>query len=390
MTAAGLPSSRPFIRWMRAIAAGVERIAGEAVDAVGGEDGDAARGDRPLQRRAGRRGAAALQRHDLRGFGAHRAPTTTRSSPARSSPHLDLGEAGVAEQFGDLERLAGADLDRDRGGPVERRRLVAEGRPQALRRPLVQRRQQGAVGVEAVLAGEQRLARLPLGHLRLEPGPFAFGDVGKVGEDEVEALARGDGPGLEADPVGEAEAGGVGARDLERAGRGVGGDDLRLGQLVGDARGRSPRSRCRRRAPGPAAAPAPLRPAARSPAAAPARGCRRPARSGGSLSSRRCRRAARAAAAAAPARRSGAPRPRRSRPPGSAIRLARPRPVTWASSSSASSRASGDPGGGQRVGRRRQRLGRRSPRPAPCPPPALTLPRRPRDAAVSPRPRARW
>ena len=100
---------------MRAIAAGVERVAGEPVDAVGGEDGDAARGDRPLQRRAGRRGAAALQRHDLRLWRSSH-PHHYPLDPGQVLAHLDLGEARVAHQFGHLDRLALADLDRDRAG----------------------------------------------------------------------------------------------------------------------------------------------------------------------------------------------------------------------------------------------------------------------------------
>ena len=49
--------------------------------------------------------------------------------PGQILPHLDLAETRVAEQFGDLRRLALADLDRDRRGGVERGRLIAEGRP---------------------------------------------------------------------------------------------------------------------------------------------------------------------------------------------------------------------------------------------------------------------
>ena len=102
MTAEGLPSSRPLIRWMRSIAAGVERVAGEAVEAVGGEDGDAAARRSALQRRARRRRAVALDRDDL----AHRPPTTTRSIPARSAAISISREAGLAQQLGHLERLA--------------------------------------------------------------------------------------------------------------------------------------------------------------------------------------------------------------------------------------------------------------------------------------------
>src|SRR5881394_4598678 len=59
----------------------VERIAGEAVEAISGEDGDATVGDHPLQGGPGRIRAVRLDRDNL----AHRRPQTTRGMPARSA-----------------------------------------------------------------------------------------------------------------------------------------------------------------------------------------------------------------------------------------------------------------------------------------------------------------
>ena len=112
--------------------------------------------------------------------------------------------------------------------------------------------EQGAIGVEAVGAGEQRLAGLPLGHLGLRARPSRLRHVGQVGEDEVERLPVRDRALEEADAIGEAEALGVAAGDFERRGRGVGGGDCAARAARRRPPGRSRRSRCRCRAASPA------------------------------------------------------------------------------------------------------------------------------------------
>ncbi len=108
--------------------------------------------------------------------------------------------------------------------------------------------QRAEIGVEAVGAGEQRLARLPLGHLRLQRGPVALGDVGQVGEDQVEVLFRRQRARRKRTAPVEPEPLGVGARHFERLARGVGGNHFAVRQLARRRPGRSRRSRCRRRA----------------------------------------------------------------------------------------------------------------------------------------------
>ena len=55
-----------------------------------------------------------------------------------------------------------------------------------------QLRRQRAIGVEALLAGEQRLVGLIFAHAGAELG--AFGDIGRVAQDQVEALDQPFGP----------------------------------------------------------------------------------------------------------------------------------------------------------------------------------------------------
>src|SRR5215467_13813102 len=52
-------------------------------------------------------------------------------------------------------------------------------------------RDRRAQHIETVGAGEQRLPRLPLGHLRLEIAPLRFTHIGKIRQNEVESAIRG-------------------------------------------------------------------------------------------------------------------------------------------------------------------------------------------------------
>ena len=105
--------------------AGVERVAGEAVEAVGGEDGDAAGGDAALQGRAGDVGGAGLDRDDLGGSArAHRSPSTTRSIPARSRRVSIAREPGLPQQLRHRRRLPLPHLERQRGRAWRMRRTA--------------------------------------------------------------------------------------------------------------------------------------------------------------------------------------------------------------------------------------------------------------------------
>ena len=104
---------------------GVERVAGEPVDGVGGKDRDAARRDAALERRARRVGAVALDRDRL----AHRAPTTTRSIPARSRRASTRPKPG-ARRRGPRPRRPGRRRPRARsraqsGGAASRPRIAS-------------------------------------------------------------------------------------------------------------------------------------------------------------------------------------------------------------------------------------------------------------------------
>ena len=112
MTAEGLPSSRPLIRWMRPIALGVERVAGEPVEPVGGEDGDTAGGDAALQRRAApprpRRARSRRPRHRP---APDRPPA--RSRRGRGGSRIS-SEARLPHQLGNLLGLPLPHLQRQR------------------------------------------------------------------------------------------------------------------------------------------------------------------------------------------------------------------------------------------------------------------------------------
>ena len=173
-------------------------------------------------------------------------------------------------------------------------------------------RDQGPDRIEAVGAGERRLARLLQPDLRLQRGPLAVGYIGEVGEGQLERPSPRDRALPKADPA--------------RRGRGAPAFCARhLQGRSPSCRSRSPRTpvsprrsparsrptRCRRRGPSRAPAPGPARQAARSPGEGSRPGGRPRARSCESPCGRGCRRPAHAAAAAAPSPRSAA----RNRPP---------------------------------------------------------------------------
>ena len=147
MTAEGLPSSRPLSAWMRSIAVGVERVAGEPVEAVGREERDAAAGDAALERtRAASAPSRSIETISSRALHPHRRATTDRGRSRRGRGASRPAEAGAAHQLRDRRCLALADLERDRVGRRRRRRQLAASSASIASRP--------------VGPGDQRLARL--------------------------------------------------------------------------------------------------------------------------------------------------------------------------------------------------------------------------------------
>ena len=155
MTAAGLSAGRPLSAYRRATAVARGRVAGQAVDRVGGKDGDAAR------RRCSPRTPRRVE--------AHRVPTTTRSIPARSRRACTSPKPPARMQLRDRRRLPLPQLDR------QQPRAARCGRGG----------HEPADDVEPVLAGEQRAGRLVAGDLGRERRALALGDVGRVGEHGV-------------------------------------------------------------------------------------------------------------------------------------------------------------------------------------------------------------
>ena len=97
-------------------------------------------------------------------------------------------------------------------------------------------RQESSNHVEAVVAGEERGCGLVVDHLRLQRRSIAFGDVGRVGNDQIERTIESVEQigAAEPDAVGHPVPRGVAARDLERQLRRIGGDDRDGGSLVRD------------------------------------------------------------------------------------------------------------------------------------------------------------
>ena len=330
----------------------VERIAGEPVEAVGGEDGDPAGGDAALQRRSRRIGAARL--------------TETTSVMARCSP---LPSDSPLRSLLPSPDHAPARSRRGRGGcgssakPAPRSSsATAPACPSPTSRASVPCRHPAGsaarIAIEAVGAGEQRLARLPLRSSPAAARPSrARRRRGGWRGSGRRPPPPGQIPARKSDPPAEAEALGVGARHLQRRGRGVG-----RGHLAAPAAPSAIAS---------AIAPEPV-PTSSSRAGPQLQrqfdqqlGLRardqhpavdRRARSGGSPCGRGCRRPARAAAAAAPSPRSAArhrPAPRRS---GSAASRARVAPGRLGEEQFGVEARARDPGRAERIGRGPDRL----------------------------------
>ncbi len=234
-TAEGLPSSRPLSSWMRAIASAFERIAGEAVEPVGREDGDA----------AGRRSSARARR-------PHRVPD---HHPARSRP----GRRRVSTRSNPARRAISATVA---AWPAPTSSAIAgclEVSPCAIRpssssiasSPSARRRAPRAARTR-VISGRQ-------------PRPLVLGHIGEVGEDEIDAPAgtaprtrhARSSPSRSALAPATSSAAGDVSVAATRARR----------EARRRPRARPRRSRCRRRARSPARARARPRPAARSPGA---------------------------------------------------------------------------------------------------------------------------
>ena len=240
-------------------------------------------------------------------------PSTTRSIPARSCAPLDLAEPEVAR-------------------PARRPRRPAPRRPPAQRRPPARSARRSAAArdrgdrLEAVGPGEQRLARLLLGDLRLQRVPVALGDVGRLATTRSNRRPAGHRAALEARPGRRGRARSAFARATSSA-------------RPPRCRSRSPSHSGSSSATARAIAPDPVPTSSTDPRLELERdldqqlGLRprdqRPAvdrqlESGGSPCGRGCRRPARAGPAAAPSRRTGARRPS----PTDAVRLGRePRPI---------------------------------------------------------------
>ncbi len=258
-----------------------------------------------------------------------RTPSTTRSRPERSLGRHDVLVAEVAEHPRDASRVAGRDLEHERATFPED---VARAARDRFRRT----------------DADERLARLPVAHLRLERVDLVGQHVRRIRHDEIPRPVRK--PAIEIPLTQrdrEPRSRGVGAGHLQRAGRGVDRGHPSSGMLVGDARGRSRHSRSRRRARVARAQPKVARGTARrrppSRGAERGRAGRRRASGDGSPTRRARTRAARARHVVPRAAR--APSPRRAR----ACETSRARaasaltPRTWATRISASTRGVSQP-----------------------------------------------
>ena len=249
--------------------------------------------------------------------------------------------------------------------------------------------EEGADGVEAVGAGEQRLARLPLASPRAAAsGQSRLGDVGEVGENQVEAPR----------PLGS-----VPSRKRTRSARPR---RAALARATSSAAGEvsvavtsqpgSSSATARAIAPEPVPTSSSVAGARSSASFDQQLGLRprhqhppvdRQLEVAETLCGRRCRRPARAATAAAPSRRTAAPPAAGTSASGSATSAARSQPIASASSTSASSRGSSTPAARSAVDRGAQRLANVG-HANRCVQPSRRRPRPPA-AAASPRPRAR-
>ena len=326
MTAEGLPLVAALDPVDALDRLGVERVAGESVERVGGKTAtppspmqrsSAARAGRPRRARS-RRSRSSRRRRPGRSRPGRRRISTSVNRPRRPAPRP--------------LRLAGADLERDRG-------RAASPVPQLLEQPLDR--------LQAGRPADQRLARLVLADLGREPLPFVLADVGQVGERAGRTAPSARSPS-DRRPVGRRPPArrARGARRSparpERVGEVSVATTSALGQLVGDRQRDRAAAGADVEHVAAARARAPARPAARSPAAGSAPAGRRSARSAGTPCGRGCRRPARAAT-----RRRTISRTARAPPApagsGSAASAPRSQPVASASSSSASRRGVSHP-----------------------------------------------
>ena len=134
----------------------VERVAGEPVEPVGGKDRDAAGGDAVLERRA-RGGAPSIR---IETISLIAAPTTTRSIPARSR-RVSISPKPASRSISPTAPAWPSPTSSPTTGAES---LLSRMATKATSSSSDSDR------VEAVGAGEQRLARLPFGDLRRSAG----------------------------------------------------------------------------------------------------------------------------------------------------------------------------------------------------------------------------
>ena len=150
-----------------------------------------------------------------------------RRAPARHDA-LDSGEIAMRREIDEPRRgrqrlhrigLAGADFDKE---PARRRK-----QPGDLRR-------QRAVGVEPVGAAVEREPRVVLPDLARQAGDVAAGNVGRIGDDQIEGPFEALGPVGDAnlDPRDEAERLEIGVRLRRRAGAEIDADAARGGKFA--------------------------------------------------------------------------------------------------------------------------------------------------------------
>ena len=102
------------------------------------------------------------------------------------------------------------------------------------------RGEQRPVGVEPVLAAEERPPRFEVAHIPVDRLELLGGDVGRVADDEVERALEPVGPRALDELDVDAERGRIGAGHLERGGADVGGDGTRGRNLGGERDGDAP------------------------------------------------------------------------------------------------------------------------------------------------------
>ena len=142
----------------------------------------------------------------------------TRVRPVRSGTGEAVAPGNTAlDQCGDGVGVARGDLEhQSRRGDT-----------------LANRRQQCAVGVEAILTTEQSVARLEVTHVAIHRLELLGGDVGRVADDEVEPSVERIRPrGLDKGDV-DVECHRVGSGHVERRATDVGRDHAHAGDLGG-------------------------------------------------------------------------------------------------------------------------------------------------------------